>query len=218
MIINPWLRLPNVAPFALPDEYDTLPAFNQIADDNHKLQLGVLPEPFIGNPDAPIFLLSLNPGFDPSDHEHHAREDFSEAIWRNLKHEPSDYPFYFLDPRFRDTGGAEWWLKKLRVLIEDTSLEAVAQGLFCVEFFGYHSVNYRPIPKRICKEPLPHQQYGFHLVRKAVERGAEIIVMRQQKNWVAHVSELDGYPCTHPQESPEPGCESGESGWLWQDS
>jgi len=191
---NPWMQLPKSAPFALPEEYETLVAFNGIADDNHKLQLDVLPEPFIGNPDAPVVLLSLNPGFDKSDHHHHAREDFSGAIWRNLRHDVSDYPFYFLDPRFKDTGGAAWWLKKLRVLIEDTSLETVAQGLFCVEIFGYHSVNYRAIPKKIRKDPLPHQQYGFHLVRQAIERGAAIVVMRQQKNWLGHVPELESYP------------------------
>jgi hypothetical protein len=31
-------------------------------------------------------------------------------------------------------------------------------------------------------------------VRQAVERGAEIVVMRQQKNWVGHVPELEMYP------------------------
>lgn len=193
-MLNPWEHLSTNKPFALPSEYDILVEFNQIADNNHKLQLDVLPEPFIGNPDARIVLLSLNPGFDKSDHEHHARQDFSEVIWRNLRHEASEYPFYYLDPKFRDTGGAVWWLKKLRVLIEDTSLEAVAQGLFCVELFGYHSINYRPIPKRIRQEPLPHQHYGSQLVRQAMERGAEIVIMRSKKIWLESVPELVNYP------------------------
>jgi hypothetical protein len=139
-------------------------------------------------------LLQLHAAGGAGYNRHHARQDFSEAIWRNLRHETSEYPFYFLDPQFRDTGGAAWWLKKLRVLIEDTSLESVAQGLFCVELFGYHSINYRPIPKRIRREPLPSQEYGFHLVRQAIEKGAEIVIMRSKKVWLESVPELVNYP------------------------
>jgi hypothetical protein len=33
----------------------------------HQFQLEALPEPYVGPVDAPVVLLNLNPGFDPSD-------------------------------------------------------------------------------------------------------------------------------------------------------
>jgi hypothetical protein len=55
-----------------------------------------------------------------------------------------------------------------------------------VEFHGYHSRVFQPIPVT-----LPSQRYGFALVRHAIERGAVIIVMRGLHAWQVAVPQLE---------------------------
>jgi hypothetical protein len=61
-------------------------------------------------------------------------------------------------------------------------------GFLCVEYFPYHSRRFKkPV------QNLPSQQYGFHLVHRAIDRGAIIILMRSKRLWLEAVSQLHGY-------------------------
>jgi hypothetical protein len=44
---------------------------------------------------------------------------------------------------------------------------------------------------------LPSQAYSFSLVRRAIERGAEIVVMRSKRLWFEAIPELARYGRTH---------------------
>ena len=65
--INPWLSLPEKAPFVLADDALHLEVYNEEHRSNTAYHLHLLPLPFQGRPDAPIVLLSLNPGYAESD-------------------------------------------------------------------------------------------------------------------------------------------------------
>jgi hypothetical protein len=188
---NPWEKLLKIKPFVVADDWYCLEKYNQKYDAGvHKLELDVLPEPFIGNIDAPVYLLNLNPGYDESDIYWHAHEKFRASILSNLLHEKLSYPFYFLNPEFNESSGSDWWTKRLRILTSDVGLSTVANKIFCVEFFPYHSIKYKEMPKSITKELLITQEYSIKLVRDAITMGKTIIIMRSKSKWLQYVPEL----------------------------
>ncbi len=110
-------------------------------DSNKGIKYDRIPEPFAGNPEAPIYLLNLNPGTDPyegiKDNEELMciRERLNRHIlWnlvlysdgaghQSLSHLNSElkkfkeYPFYPLDPDYKYLPGFAWWYDKLENVI-----------------------------------------------------------------------------------------------------
>jgi len=203
---NPWKELPEQSPYILSQESRVISEFRARCKKNHQPQTQILPEPFIGNVDAPIYLLSLNPGYSDKDPHWHSKENFKLAIKSNLLHESSDYPFYFLNPEFKESPGATWWQGKLKQLILDTSLDIVANNIFCVEYFPYHSENYKEIPKSISTGLLKSQRYSVYLVRQAIKRNARIIIMRSSKKWFSSVPELKNNNNVYELRNPQNVC------------
>lgn len=180
---NPWRLLPPFPPFVLPDDRDAVEAFNVRASAEHAVHLELLPEPFLGNPEAPVVLLNLNPGFSDADHAAHQEPSFASASTDNLLHRRAQFPFFLLDPSI-PSPGQHWWKQKLRRLIERTSLLAVATNVFVIEIHGYHS---RRFSSRLA---LSSQRYTRQLVLNAVRRNATVIVMRGWRWWSELVPEL----------------------------
>jgi len=171
---NPWAQLPKEAPFLLPHDAALIEGFNLTAEDCFKVRAEIIPEPFLGNPDAPIVLLSHNPGFDEeNDLPHHGDPNFAILSRANLLHKPINFPLYLLDPTIART---KYWEGKLRWLIERFDIPTVAHSVFCVEFFPYHSERFdRTIG-------VPSQQYSFSLVKQAITRGAVILILRGERD------------------------------------
>lgn len=188
---NPWIALPRTSPFVLASDADLLNAFNATASPRHRYDLSLLPEPFFGSPSAPVVVLNLNPGWDAGDAEVHAREDFSVMARDSLGHNLQPYPFLHLQPTTSSPGG-RWWRQRVRYLIQDVGFESVAKRLACVQFTPYHSSEYSNSSPR-----LPSQAYSFNLVRNAMTRGAEIVVMRSKRLWFEAVPELASYERIH---------------------
>lgn len=184
---NPWSRLPGSAPFVLAEDRALIEAFNVRARGEHRIDLTSLPEPFLGRHDAPVVVLGLNPGWSSEDTGWHVDPEF---IWRsraNLEQSALSHPFFLLDPAL-DAPGSRWWRRVLRRPIEDAGSAAVAHRLLCIEYFPYHSQRYGARVPR-----LPSQEFGFELVRAAIEREAVIVVMRSARLWEAAVPELVNY-------------------------
>ena len=103
-------------------------------------------------------------------------------------HAPQPYPFYLLDPRFRDASGARWWRTYLGQLIQRYGDRRIANSVVCVEYFGYHSEHFE------FPTTLPSQLYSFELVKQAMARSAVIVVLRAQSWWIDVVPGLATYP------------------------
>ena len=185
-IPNPWQKLPKNEPFVLPDDQAIVDEFNHATTDDFKLHLELLPEPFLGRPDAPVVLLNLNPGYKKEDYERHQNPDFKARSRGNLIHSPLAYPFFLLDPDLSTSG---YWKRKLGRLTESVGLDVVARNVLCVEYFPYHSKSFRH--RRL---QLPSQQYGFGLVRQAIDRQATVLLLRSERIWHKAVPELASYP------------------------
>jgi hypothetical protein len=195
---NPWLDLPEAAPFVLRGDVAGIERFNTTATPETTIQLDVMPEPFIGRPEAPLVFLLLNPGFDPATVPlYQSGTPLAVASRDNLRHARRDLPFFPLDPQCLVLPGLSWWSRKLRRLVECVGLPTAAHDILSVEWFPYHSRRCGLVPN------LPSQQYSFSLVRQAMARNATIVVMRSAARWIKSIPELASYPRLYRLRSPQ---------------
>lgn len=188
---NPWITVPSGPPFIADCDRELI-VLVLSADPRARSELHfeALPEPYAGDPErATVVLLSLNPGWADTDRiENNPVEDWEAEARRNLTFSART-PFVHIDPRFRDkTGGGQWWSRRLRRLAEAASWEQVGQRLMVLEFFGYHSKNWRSLPI-----PLPSQVFTFDLLRRVLRRNLLIICTRGWSEWVWNVPDLYAY-------------------------
>lgn len=66
---NPWLELKRMPPYVVSNDREQVAAFNRSASDDVKLRVDLLPEPYIGDVNAPVVLLAASPGWHPEDRE-----------------------------------------------------------------------------------------------------------------------------------------------------
>lgn len=201
---NPWVELPKAAPYVLAADAPLLQAFNLRVMANRKSEdknkytydTSLLPEPYFGSLSAPVVVLNLNPGWSPDDGAVHAQAAFASMCRRSLAHELQPYPFLHLQPE-RTTPGGEWWQRRTSELASEVGWEVVAKNLACIQFMPYHSEKYSTASPR-----LPSQEYSLDLVRRAMARGAEIVVMRAARLWMSAVPELGNYGRLHRAANP----------------
>lgn len=188
---NPWVNLPETPPFIALCDRESIQSYNQNADDEHRIHTEFMPEPFIGNPNAPVFILYRNPAF----HKEHItilhNQDYLRLSRANLRHEHRGYPFYHLDPSLRDSPGYNWYRGKFKALIRDVGEEIVAHSIFVVEYFPYFTESE---PGHLLS--IPSQAYSFSLVEKAMRRRAVIIQAVGKNLWqnTAAIPGLATYP------------------------
>lgn len=191
---NPWLSLPQRSPHVLPQDREVIERFNARLRtmSPHRIHVdGVIPEPFVGAvKTAPVIVLLLNPGSDETNVRSHSDQIFRKALLANLRHEKTDWPFYFFDPRFGDEHpGVRWWERRTRRIVESGCVDwqTLAHRLAVVEWFPYKSPSYGG------RFEVPSQAYGFALVEHAIDRNALIVIGRSFKRWIASVSRLESY-------------------------
>ena len=171
--------------------------YNDHAPLSYKVNKDALPVPYLGNVfSSKIVLLQLNPGSDFPPGFSKPNESFEYKIFPrlkkdnkyNLRHQYNKikYPFYALNPVYRLTGGFRYWSRIFGPLMKcaDDYIE-ISKKICCIEFFPYHSKkfsSYKPMVKS--------QQYTFHLVRRAIDRNALIVLLRGEKEWRKEVKEL----------------------------
>lgn len=187
-MINPWLLLPSFSPYVLEKDRIVVDRFNEEVKPQFEHQLQYFPEPFLGDViNANVLLLNLNPGVDALNKQFQLQERYLQRASKNLKHEELKFPFFLLDPELQGLPGYEWWSKKLKRLIHESSVEKVAKGIGCIELHGYPSERYKHI------YGLESMKYSKYLLEKAMQREAFIIIMRGQKFWQEVVPTLSEY-------------------------
>jgi hypothetical protein len=185
---NPWMRLPVHAPYVLDCDAPALAGHREgDGSADHRVHTEVLPEPFVGTFSAPVVLLSLNPGYSDADAAVHEQPEFKQRSLANMHQETMAFPFYLLDPSL-DCPGRQWWERKLATLLGEVSRDVVARRIQCIEYFGYHSRRFAQH-----RQPCESQRYAFHLVRRAMMRGAMVVVMRGARLWFDAVARLREY-------------------------
>lgn len=147
------------------------------------------PFPFLGNPKAPVLVLLANPG--KSGREAQRNYKMSPEKLRlsndNLLHKGDDFPKRLHSPDMPSLE-SKWFKARTKRLVEDTSVEAVSNNLFFVNFHAYHSKSWYPIPFTF-----ETQRYSFWLVTKALNRGAMVLMSRNTIGWLTAVPALVSY-------------------------
>lgn len=188
---NPWVQLPAAPPYVVPADEPHITAFNELyaPDSPYYLDLSMPPEPVLGLHDAPVVLLSANPGRDPADPDYYYRQP--GAIEHALKDSASadGNPVRLLTDEVANTPGGIWWRRIVGGLKSaGYEYEELSQRILVVEFHGYHSRKWSWLPIT-----LPSQRYGFEIVRQAMERQAAIVILRAVRPWKIAVPELITY-------------------------
>ena len=188
---NPWLGFKHQKPFILKEDRKAISHYNSITKkEEYKIQTDQPPSPFKGNIKAPIILLNLNPGYKKEDGKFYKQKYYIMVSKNNLEHKKNPYPFFSLDPLLNQNSGYEWWNKKLKSLIDLTDVKTVANRIFVLEYFPYHSVKYSHSKKLTSCSQL----YNKHLLEMAMKRKALVIIMRGEKEWKRLVPSLSQYP------------------------
>lgn len=186
---NPWTRLPQKAPFVLPEDLPVIQRNNRPNLPSH-VRTEVLPVPYLGRLEtAKVVLLNLNPGFVDEDIEISRRNAlYVEQNRRTLSFD-SEPAFFCLANKFSATPGYQWWNTRLKELIQEVGRPNVLGKVMCIQYFPYHSKEFRQY-----SELLPSQVFSFYLVEQAMNQGKVIVIMRRKQEWVRNVAALAGYP------------------------
>jgi hypothetical protein len=191
---NPWTKLESGRNgYVLDEELGAVEDFNlHVGSSTAKILFDALPEPYIGNPDsAKVVLLGLNPGYSASDPYWHAKEDFRRALLLNLKHELKEYPFYPLNPAFRESGTGQWWRQHTAQLKDASGLDepTFAERIMVIEWFPYHSVSFK-----VSRVRFPSQRYSFDLAGEMLRRNRLLVGMRSKQLWTEVDTKLGDIP------------------------
>jgi hypothetical protein len=182
--LNPWIAVPDAAPYVLTEDRDLVERFNAKATPRTRIETDLLPEPFVGRLDAPIVLLTLNPGVADGDFALHRQPSFQERVRACYRQEATDWPYYYLDPTL-DGPGARWSRRVLGPLISVAGLEVVARGVVLFDYFPYHSRAFGHHALRV-----PSQTYGFAAVYRALANAAAVFITRGRRIWESAIPEL----------------------------
>jgi hypothetical protein len=196
---NPWHEYFNrISPKKLhPQDEAHVISFNMAISsrknqENIRLRTNLEPLPYLGRPNAPILVLLANPGAGGS--LQRSEREFSdrklELHRKNLLHAQErtiDYVARFESPD--DTSLESPYFKKhTKALVDRTSVESVALNIFFVNYHGYQSKAWHPIPFTF-----PTQRYTFFLVSRAMKNEALIVMSRNMTGWFTAVPGLFDY-------------------------
>jgi hypothetical protein len=182
---NPWQELVyESGEWVLTKDREAIRRFNsKKANPEHRVHLESLPEPFIGSPaTAKVVFLGLNPGHSDKDIQEHRDHEFQNALLKNLKHEDQEYPFYPLNPKFKDTGAGLWWTTRLKHLKRACRLDdrEFSKRVMVIEWFPYHSVRSGLPNEIVCAS----QKYGIRLAQElSCKDGVKIVGMKAEERW-----------------------------------
>lgn len=217
---NPWVNFLNPIPQTpkyLKEDEEFIQAYQKYLDaeakptstkknpkdekwrEANELHLELIPEPFEGNPEAPIYLLGGNPGYCEDDKKWHKAKNYLEIMSATLSHNyRADQvnnltDFAFFDKRLEAYGGAKWWNSHIADKIRDK--------IFNIEFFAYHSIKadgLKGFLSQIAKEGQSKptcisNQYADQLIYRAKENKKIIIITRFEKYWLERIKDLEEY-------------------------
>lgn len=120
---NPWADLPDTPPFVAAADAEYIRRYPGPAS---KLRLELLPSPYVGKPDARVYLLLLNPGGGEDDFMHGG--EWVQERRRALRFECSDC-FWPLHPSMVGGEAHKYVAGRLRSLIAAVGPECVAQRM-----------------------------------------------------------------------------------------
>jgi len=199
-MLNPWLNLPETEPYVLSEDEAAIAKFNSRLhnDDERRIDLRLIPEPFIGYQEAPVVILMHNPGRAPGDWAMFSKPSIARASRESIT-TPGGTPMYTLSPDMAPTPAGIYYRDALKSFHNSSrSWQDLAKKVIFIEQHGYHSTRSSPIPRG-----LPSQEFGFALVRQAMKQRRIIVIGLAASKWYTAVPGLDEYSRTVTKNSPQ---------------
>ena len=208
---NPWLQLNNLSAGTLKCDRKYIVNYNSnlvsksLPGVAHRyyIETKYCPQPFLGNRNAPFYLLLGNPSRDIKSAKFLRDEItgiqklrrnkwFRKRAIDNLKCNNKNYKtkIFWLDPAFMNYPSGIWWYDCFSSLAKEKgkSLVQLSKLFFVVELHAYHSFStdgkFRP----------RSSEYNFQLVKNAIKKKKVILIARSIRNWFKAVKELETYP------------------------
>lgn len=171
------------------------------------LRLGCLPEPFVGDPDANVYLLNGNPGYNKVELKFAKDPIYRNLVQNSLNHNIALIksrgfdPFIYFNNLALSTNpsiihsGCDWWQKRTKKFCNAIKTANKQPNIFNIEFFPYHSRNLKQIRAYLSSNPLPPSAaYVDNLIFQAMDAKKPIVVLRMQQMWFYRISGLQKYP------------------------
>lgn len=189
---NPWIdNLPQNEPYVLDIDIQMVNNNNNHYQHGHDyyIETSLFPEPFVGDPNAPIYILNhnpatgINPNFGLMDNQ-----EFINVINSNISHQfDEQFPFYIINPIMENIhpNGYFWWSRRLGSLINEFGRECVARNVFNLELGPYHSRRFKFLN-------FPSIAYNIELLNSAIHQG-KIIVWLRGNRWFEICENLENY-------------------------
>lgn len=155
-----------------------------VEGDDRRLDLDLLPEPFVGDlGSARVIFLGCNPfSGDRSNRTDHSDPRFVRAARGNWNREPREDPFFLISDAFRWCEGFSWWRSLLDGLRSELQRRSgvdepmiwrhLARWIAVAELYPYHSR--KGWPHRLVRH-LPSSRRTHARVREAWDRGAILV-------------------------------------------
>lgn len=210
---NPWLDLVEEIVdenYCLPleknihiEDQKYIDEYNGLAKYEHKYQLGVLPDPFLGNVlDAKVVILSLNPRYDME----------NELIRYSLLSEEEKVSFVTGQCDSMSLKGTElipdmfyrlnicdfYWYNRCRELLD--SFKEANSKIGLIQYIGYSSIQFKALSRKLTREIyhleddiLYTQKFAVRLVNYLMQQNRVIIITHREKLWFNAVKGLKEY-------------------------
>ena len=186
-IINPWRKIREKL-YILKNEQKSV---NELS---YMLHTELPPQPFQGNPDAPIWFLALNPGYSKqtdkypeSDADYYKNhKDRREAMLAQLTFSPpkeKNHWHYVLDNE--DGNYSKKWFMDHFIKNRDMGLDVgnIDKNIFILQAFGYASDTFNGNLNKMVKS-FPHMVYAQNLARWGLAHDRKIVIARCKDYWL----------------------------------
>ena len=199
---NPWTNISWQNTIADCDKCSVTPyltGYNYVVKEQ-QIHNELLPEPFLGDFRAQVYLLNGNPKFINEDDLYIGDSTLENLIQKTLTQNLKGpiVPFIWLN--YSQTTsvskgrhpGYSWWESTMKYAIQDRKAllnKNNTPNMCCIEYIPYLSVNFPLLPN------LPSQAYVDYYINNAIENGKWIIVMRHYTEWMKRIPNL--LRCTH---------------------
>jgi hypothetical protein len=181
-IRNPWKKIKDKC-YVLENEKEAA------QNEQYQFHTDLPPQPFQGNPEAPIWFLALNPGYSEETAKYpvndvayyRSHSDRRRAMLGQLKFKKKGkHRHYILDNE--DVNYSKDWFKEH--FFKDMGLDEknVDDKIFILQAFGYASEKFNGNLNTMVKS-FPHMVYAQKLARWGLNHGKIIVIARSCTYW-----------------------------------
>ena len=183
---NPWHDIKSKN-YILKDEKDAA------GNEQYQFHTDLPPQPFQGNPKAPIWILMQNPCYSEDDEKYYGGDtDRCTAILNQLKFKKSGEHWHYVLDNAKNNFSRKWF--EDHFFNKDMSITAdnVDDKIFILQAVGYASEKFNGNLNKMAND-FPHMKFTQELARWGLNHGKIIVIARCKDYWL-NILEAEKHP------------------------